>query len=1069
MASPSFSGITPVSYDGDADWVIPATAVGLTPPGGKDTRASAFGNSARFIGGNSSNLLTAGTDVTLNLESVRAIYGLVGVSTPNELSDEASGGLSAGISDSNNNWKIFTVGGVDTVQSFRSFIIQAGQAPTSSAGAIDESDISQIIAGYRGTVTGIRLTRPTVLFDQVGIVDDPVLSGGEVGDVASFDALTSLLSSTNLAAIEVVDGSKVFKLQIPLEISAEVFEDSLGMLLFEDAGHFYIDNDYYYLRFNRPTDTATFILSDRKIAATLGLAIEVSAGCDTTLPIALNNINIEAPGQTTVETPMVWDGGSESNRTLVRYVSGSVLNARLLVNSDLQVDCSPGQNLSALSYRLNGSSQLVLNPNSAGASAINLSGLSSAASITIDNLTANNITIAVSSGLSYTLASPTAGGGSITVQAPQQQTIISGVPTTNNANGVAPEPAIAFYNDSSGTFLAALDTSDPEYSAGSFTVALTDYLASGNIRIEGEAKGWRRTPPTVLDVASPPGALSLAAGFTEFLDETGNSIIGNGTVAGKDRLTYDQPNTRFEIAPGGLDFDSAVDKFDELTSGKTGLQNFNSAVVRGINFISNKYGREVLLPAPLTAAATEDAATSPSLTDFLALRAGDPLVDIFEHGLSSTASGLTSRPEVLRISTRFISGSESGALTPGQEAILTNLDTRSARVDNLIEDSSGDRFTAKALETAPSGGGSGSSAAEIYNYFNTNPRQDPFKADLSALPTTTQFEARTLPSTSYLTSANYGAIATAVWNATTRELSNITASQVSAIATGVEAAIINEGDGQQVIDAILQVFNNNLDLPPLELQAIAQAVRTELTTELGRIDANVSSRLADSDYTAPLDSNATQTAVQSALTTQGYTSARATFLNKLNVIGDLANTNNASLFQASGFSTHSASDVWAVAIRTLTAIDKTGYSLTPTERSNIALAVEAAIINEGDGQQVVDAILQVFNSNLDLPPLELQAIAQAVRSELTTELGRIDVAVSTAVTDLSLVALETTAQAVLTRVNLLPTLVNMEASSQLTAIADLSGVNSSLATIQTALNSVAADAKAAKNLSAAGL
>jgi hypothetical protein len=42
---------------------------------------------------------------------------------------------------------------------------------------------------------------------------------------------------------------------------------------------------------------------------------------------------------------------------------------------------------------------------------------------------------------------------------------------------------------------------------------------------------------------------------------------------------------------------------------------------------------------------------------------------------------------------------------------------------------------------------------------------------------------------------------------------------------------------------------------------IATAVRTELTTELGRIDTTVSSRLASASYTAPLDAAGTRTAV----------------------------------------------------------------------------------------------------------------------------------------------------------------------------------------------------------------
>lgn len=67
----------------------------------------------------------------------------------------------------------------------------------------------------------------------------------------------------------------------------------------------------------------------------------------------------------------------------------------------------------------------------------------------------------------------------------------------------------------------------------------------------------------------------------------------------------------------------------------------------------------------------------------------------------------------------------------------------------------------------------------------------------------------------------------------------------------IEAALLNDGDGQQLINAILTVINNNLDVPALELQAIAAQVRTELTTELARIDANISTRLATAGYTAP--------------------------------------------------------------------------------------------------------------------------------------------------------------------------------------------------------------------------
>ncbi|MEM9214073.1 MAG: hypothetical protein AAGD25_06965 [Cyanobacteria bacterium P01_F01_bin.150] len=88
----------------------------------------------------------------------------------------------------------------------------------------------------------------------------------------------------------------------------------------------------------------------------------------------------------------------------------------------------------------------------------------------------------------------------------------------------------------------------------------------------------------------------------------------------------------------------------------------------------------------------------------------------------------------------------TSGLTSGESNILSNLDTRTTRVDALIEDSSGDRFTAKALEAGPSGGGSGgdASAANQTTIINA----------LADIPTTTEFVARTLPAADYFDAAS---------------------------------------------------------------------------------------------------------------------------------------------------------------------------------------------------------------------------------------------------------------------------------------------------------------------------
>ena len=65
----------------------------------------------------------------------------------------------------------------------------------------------------------------------------------------------------------------------------------------------------------------------------------------------------------------------------------------------------------------------------------------------------------------------------------------------------------------------------------------------------------------------------------------------------------------------------------------------------------------------------------------------------------------------------------------------------------------------------------------------------------------------------------------------------------------IEAGLLNEGDGQQLIDGILQMINASLDLPSLQLAAIGDAVRNAIP-ELANLDASVSSRFASAGYVA---------------------------------------------------------------------------------------------------------------------------------------------------------------------------------------------------------------------------
>ena len=163
--------------------------------------------------------------------------------------------------------------------------------------------------------------------------------------------------------------------------------------------------------------------------------------------------------------------------------------------------------------------------------------------------------------------------------------------------------------------------------------------------------------------------------------------------------------------------------------------------------------------------------------------------------------------------------------------------------------------------------------------------------------------------------------------------------------------------------------------------AIASQVRTELATELARVDVATSSRLAAADYTAP-SAAPTVAAIRTEM------DSNSTKLANLDA---------------------------TVSSR----LASSAYSAAPTT-AQIATAVEGSLLNEADGQAVLNAIVgAIGNTNLSEVSLvaavraDLERVggkidsipttsaptaaanATAVRSELATELARVDVATST--------------------------------------------------------------------------
>ena len=194
---------------------------------------------------------------------------------------------------------------------------------------------------------------------------------------------------------------------------------------------------------------------------------------------------------------------------------------------------------------------------------------------------------------------------------------------------------------------------------------------------------------------------------------------------------------------------------------------------------------------------------------------------------------------------------------------------------------------------------------------------------------------------------NGAAISTGVSGLTAAESAQLTAIPTNPVLTSdarlanLDAPISNipTADHTGQLNDILTAVEDKTGyaLTSVERTAIAAATRLNLATELGLITANLN---------AP--------------------------------VGDIPTADHSAIL----------SDILDAAL------DKTGYSLSTTERNSIAVVVEAALLNEGDGQPLIDAIVNLINSNLDIPLAEVAIIAQGVRTELATELAFIDQPIS---------------------------------------------------------------------------
>ena len=228
------------------------------------------------------------------------------------------------------------------------------------------------------------------------------------------------------------------------------------------------------------------------------------------------------------------------------------------------------------------------------------------------------------------------------------------------------------------------------------------------------------------------------------------------------------------------------------------------------------------------------------------------------------------------------------------------------------------------------------------------------------------------------------AVASAVWGAASRTITGglvDTATTLTNAPASVTPSDIWSHATRTITGGTVDTLTNAPSVP--SAAAIASQVRSELSVELGRVDQNISSRLAAADYVAP-SAAPSVTAIRQEM--------------------DINSTKLANL--DASISSRLASSAYTA-------------PTTPPTAAEIATAVEGSLLNEGDGQAVLNAIVgAIGNTNLSEVSLvaavradlernggkldsipttaapSASAVAGAVRTELSTELARIDAPIS---------------------------------------------------------------------------
>jgi len=221
------------------------------------------------------------------------------------------------------------------------------------------------------------------------------------------------------------------------------------------------------------------------------------------------------------------------------------------------------------------------------------------------------------------------------------------------------------------------------------------------------------------------------------------------------------------------------------------------------------------------------------------------------------------------------------------------------RVDGLIENSAGDRYTAKALEEAPAGGGGGD--ATEANQLTILANQASMETKIDDIPNTAEFNARTLLASVYATLSNQTSIEGKI-----DLLPTTTEFEARTLLSSLYATLAK----QNTIETKVDDLPTNAEFEARTLLSAAYATLSNQTAIEGKIDLLPT--------TTEFEARTLLASLYATLSNQTNIESKLDTANT-NIDAILVDTSTTLPALITALNDLSAADVWAFATRTLTA------------------------------------------------------------------------------------------------------------------------------------------------------